>query len=678
MMAIGRLYFVALTCLAVQIVVPVLVAGAGSTGLTTSPVRRVIRLGRDRVINIGPWTSTNRKTNRRADLWLYYKHGVVDHFAVPFRFEDLLGKDQPADKWLDRNQPIRNPYKESTEAAIRCVGSEGIELARPLPIDMERSRGKRVRIFFWMKGEDAGARNSTWHCPDADTIVKDGEGRVLTSGPFKIKCQRTFPWHCFYKDIFVTEKAAGIYMRLYNKYHGTAWFSTPSWELVGEQNSYSKNERQDPYTGSLSDNPLYEPLAHHFWHGFASKYQWRFVLGSKIGMKGHTYDITTKEGLSRYYFEKAKKDPGEMNHGVLHLRSMYYTGMKNKCLPPLEEGWLEHLGKIIIEDQDPETGYWHDGKSLSLGLTFHFCSEYFRYYNIRRSDRADRIDPSRNFGEKRVPRAEQIIRTTLMMQSSYVDDHGVKRKAAWNEAAYRYTTEPDKGDEKCWLPSTWDAIYLMRLAARYVDADLQEEVYHSVKAAFRYVLHKMVYQDGTFRQKDTDDHPTRGGYMYQIMEDSSWLERRIVPDLPGPKVELVRNGDEITVVWRAPAEEHNSLRIYAAPKGTAVKKVDESYLVGVVHKTGRRVYEMDPFLAVQKIRRAMVKRWGGSMELPPPTSWRGKKYLPWKLRRIHYPLAYSDDLKPLTITVKDAATKDIYVSAATWYGEECPAATLRH
>jgi len=636
--------------------------------------RRTVRLGDDTVANIGPWTPSTRKANREPELWLHYQHGVVDHFATPFRFEDLLGEGQTAGKWLDREQPIRNPFKESTQAAIRCVRSARIELARPLPLPMDEVRGKRVRIFFWMKGRDVGARNNTWHCPDVDVIAKDAKGRVLSSSYSSLKSQRTFPWHCFYTDRFVPADAAGLYLRVYNKFHGTAWFSTPSWERLGEHTTYGSDEKQDPHTGSLSKNPLHEALAYHLGCGYGGKHEWRFVLGSKIGMKGHTHDITTKEGLRRYYFEKAKKHPDEMNHAVLHLQSMYRTGLSRKLLPPMEEGWLGHLAKIIIDDQDPETGYWHDSRDLSLGLTFHLCDMHFRYYNIPRPDRPDRIFPGQDLGLKRVPRAEQIIRTTLMMQSSYVDAEGVKRKAAWNTAAYRYTTEPDQYPDKCWLATTWDAIYLIRLASRYVGEDLQKEVHDSVKAAFRYVLHEMVYDDGTFRQKDTDDHPTSGGYMYHIMQDSSWLERRVLPDVPRPKMTLVRERDKLTVTWIEPSEMHSSLRIYAAPAGTDTAKVDESHLLGIIHRAGNKVYEMDPFLAVQKIRRAIATRWGSPMELPPPTSWRGKKYLPWKLRRIHYPLAHSDGLEPLALPDADAA--DLYVSAATWYGEECPPTLL--
>lgn len=107
------------------------------------------------ITNFGPWTPETRKQDREAELWRHDQHGVVDHFATPFRFEDLLGEGQPPDKWLDRSQPIDNPYKKSTQAARRCDGSAGIELARPVPLPNEQVRGKRVRIFFSATGTSA-------------------------------------------------------------------------------------------------------------------------------------------------------------------------------------------------------------------------------------------------------------------------------------------------------------------------------------------------------------------------------------------------------------------------------------------------------------------------------------------------------------------------------------------
>jgi len=86
---------------------------------------------------------------------------------------------------------------------------------------------------------------------------------------------------------------------------------------------------------------------------------------------------------------------------------------------------------------------------------------------------------------------------------------------------------------------------------------------------------------------------------------------------------------------------------------------------------------MDPFLAVQKIRRAMSDRWGSSMELPDAGNWRGKYYLPWKLRQIHYPIPHTEDLEPLTLRIDGLGSKRVYVSAATWYGEESPLAAVQ-
>ena len=622
------------------------------------------------VVNIGPWTQESRKTGREPDLWLHYMHGVVDHFAATVRWEDMLGPGQDGEHWLTDEHPIRTPFKESGLAAVRCRRSDAIDLAKPIPLDIRAVRGSRIRLFVWMKGEDVGARNNTWHCPSMVVICRDAAGKVLSSSDSHFKTQRTFPWHCYYTDRFVPEKAAGIYLRLFNKFHGVASFGALSWERVTDANTYSADEKQDPHTGSLAKNPLHDPLGYHLQCGFGFRYPWRFVLGEAIGMHGHTHDITTTEGLRRYYFEKAKKHPDEMNHAVLYLQSLYRNGTSHGLLPPMGKGWLESLADILIDDQDPETGFWHDGKSLSLGLTFHLCDMHFRYYGIPRADREDLIYPGQDLGLRRVPRAERIVRTALRQQSTWVDENGERRRAAWNRAAYGYTTDPDKSGQKCYLGSTWDAIYLLRLASRYVEADLQEEVYDAVRDAFDYVLRHMVYDDGTFRQHDTDPHPTSGEYLGGIMRDVSWLERRVLEEIAAPELDVDTGAGGLRVTWRQPVGPQNSVRLYAVPTEAHGAAVDHSALVGIIQRRGGRAHEMDPFLAVWKIRRATAERWGGTGDLPPAESWRGRKYLPWKLRQVRHPLAQSNDMAPLMLPEDTTKGKVLYASAATWYGEE--------
>ena len=658
--------------------------GAVLVGARATPAGRAGEAGsaplprsKPAIVDLGPQFPDARKAGRRPELWRHYMHGVVDRYAVPVRWADMLGPEQDRERWLTDAHPIRTPLKESDVPVIRCRRSDSIELSKPIPLDMDAVRGKKIRLFVWMKGEDVGARNNTWHCPSMVVISKDAAGKVLSSSDSHFKTQRSFPWHCYYTDRFVPEKAAGVYIRLFNKFHGTAYFGTLSWELVTNANTYSADEKQDPHTGSLAKNPLHDPLAYHLQCGFGYRYPWRFVLGEAIGMRGHTHDITTKAGLRSYYFEKAKKHPDEMNHAVLYLQSLYRNGVKRELLPPMEDGWLETFADILVGDQDPETGFWHDGRRLSLGLTFHLCDMHFRYYGIPRADREDLIYPGQDLGLRCVPRAETIIRTALRQQSTWVDEESVRRRAAWNRAAYGYTTEPDTYEQKCYLGSTWDAIYLIRLASRYVGPDLQEEVYGAVKDAFEYVLRRIVYEDGTFRQHDTDSHPTSGEYMGGIMRDVSWLERRVLEAIPEPDLVAETGKDGVRLTWRTPVGSQNSVRVYAVPEGVAGARVEHSALVGIIHRRGRKVHEMDPFLAVWKIRRAAAERWGGTTDLPPAESWRGRKYLPWKLRQIRYPLARRDDLAPLTLPPHTTKGKVLYASAATWYGEESKPVRIR-
>ncbi|MBN1554102.1 MAG: hypothetical protein JXA11_05105, partial [Phycisphaerae bacterium] len=175
---------------------------------------------------------------------------------------------------------------------------------------------------------------------------------------------------------------------------------------------------------------------------------------------------------------------------------------------------------------------------------------------------------------------------------------------------------------------------------------------------------------------DTDEHPTSSSYLGEILEDTAWLERRILPEIPQPTVSMKCEGKEVAFTWSNPVGNQNSVRIYAVPKGTPAEKINESHIVGVIHRTGKKLSEMDPLLAVQKIRLATVNRWGGTMELPPPDDWRGKRYLPWKLRQIPYDenhsLPHSDNLQPLSLSIERLKDKDVYVSAVQWYGEESP------
>ena len=638
----------------------------------------IIQLEKYRIVNIGNWKPTAREKDRPADLWRYYMHGAVDHFATPIPFEALFDSPEKAKQWLDPKAIIDTPYKKSDLPAMKLTVNEQKRLCKfyflkPLPIKVQEFRKKCLLFYFWAKADDLGGFTIrlTFKTSTGETLSNQN-----VASPNLVFTRGTFPWHCYYGYWFIPQEADTIYLSLEAwGYHGTVWFSNFSWEPKSPDSFLRWNNRQDPLTGSSAPNPDYDEMP-ELLDGVVNGYKWNFLLGKKAGIKGEPYDISTKSGYRDYYFNRAKKLGGDHLHrAVRDLPNKLLFAQKYNLLPvPLEEGWFENYKKMLLEDQDTETGFWRTADGVpSLGLTFHLVHANFNYYDIQRPDRKDQINEKDLQGSifKRVPHAEKIVQNLLFLQSSYIDECGVKRKAAWCHAAYDYTKTPDGYKDKCWLCSTWDAIFLARNASRFVNKELQTQVYQSVKDAFRYVLHKCVQDDYQFKQHDTDKGPSSGAFMAHIVGDSSYLERKIDIVRESPDVTFEAEGEDLTFSWKKKDKGDGiAVRIYIVPAGLKPEEINEKYLIGVIHHTGYKIYEMDPFIATYKIFQASLNRFGDKFRTQPETAFGGNEYVWWKLRMINYPLPYTNDGKPLTLKIKDHKNKDIYVSTINWYGEE--------
>ncbi len=603
---------------------------------------------------------------RPAELWRWYMHGITDDKATPVRL-DAIPELAPL---LDSKTRLDTPFKKSGEAAVKLMKPK--EVTFPLLTDCKAVRGKKIRIFFWLKGFKVGYKDG-WHAPNIVVIPRDRDGRSLYAYDSGFHTEGTYPWHCYYVDRFIPKETESLWLKLYTP-NGVAHFTGIGWEPVGPENTYDANFEQDPHSGSLAPNVCYDQMPEHMTQGQGTKYPWEWLRGGKIGLIGQPDDVTTKAGFRDYYFNMAKKRPEHMNHAILYMGGMFRSGQEQKLLPPMEDGWLENFAQILMADQDPATGYWHDGKALSLGLTFHLCNMHFRRYELQRSDRED-ISSSLALVDY-VPRAREMILQTLKQQSTWTAPDGVTRPAAWSRAAYRYTLKPDDSKDKCYLGSTWDAIYLLRLASRCVDDPaLKAQVYDSVKNAMFYMLHKNVTDDGQWLSSDLDDHPSNPSYIVNIMQDVHYLERKIDPAMPTPEVSCrpsASGGTEFSGKVPAGAD---SIRIYIADSGIPAGKIDETSLAGVIQRTGHKFYEMDPFVGCDKTRHALNRRFGTSLELPPESDWRGKRYLPWKFRKLKLPLPFTTDNQPLTLPAK-LDGKAVYISSCNWYGEESPLVPL--
>lgn len=586
----------------------------------------------------------DRKSNRPAELWETYMHGIVDEFATPLspRFPDA--KQIPV--------KIETPYLSCETGAFEVLKGESLLSATVL--DVEKFRGKTLRFFYWMRGFETGDRpviNSYHDAPQFYVVIKDGKDRTLSKNISHNGAVGTFPWHCYYRDVFIPPTGARVRLLIENLNGGKAEFARFRFEPVEAANTYSGDERQDPATGSVAAFPRYEPINFHFFaKPFGTKYVWNFLRGPSSGMIGQPYDLTTIDGLRRYFKESVKTDLDQMNHGIMYFPMRYHQAKEANVLPPMEEGWLEELARLIIADQDPRTGFWGT-KAIpqSMSVTFHYTDMLFSF-GIERYDAEAQPDPRRCLAAA-MPHAEEMVRSTLKLQSTKDGE-----LAAWSAAAYNFTETPDAGKSGCQLGSTMNAIRLLRTCRRFVSPELQQEIDRSVKAAFRYALTHVILPDGVYKQQDVDKIATKASYWPSVIEYSRYLERRLDPQLPAPKLERTADGALRCPEW---PEKQNSIRLYALAEN---ESPENSRLCGIISRGGERIIDLDPILATRRMAAAAKSNWG-------PKSFPSRGYLHDKVfgdTPRELPAAVAGEPLP----VKVPAGKKLYAATVDWYGAE--------
>lgn len=589
-------------------------------------------------------TPEDRKSNRPAELWETYMHGVVDDFAEPLspRFPGV--KPVPV--------KIETPFVTCEVEAFEVP--KGKSLLSATVLGVEKFRGKTLRFFYWMRGFETGARpvvNSYHDAPQFYVVIKDGQDRTLSKNISHNGAVGTFPWHCYYRDVFIPPTGARARLLIENLNGGKAEFARFRFEPVEAANTYSGDDRQDPATGSVAAFPRYEPINFHFFaKPFGTKHVWNFLRGPAAGMIGQPYDLTTIDGLRRYFKESVKTDLDQMNHGIMYFPMRYHQAKEANALPPMEDGWLEELARLIIADQDPRTGFWGtQAIPQSMSVTFHYTDMLFSF-GIDRYDAEAQPDPRRCLAAA-MPHAEEMVRSTLKLQSTKDGE-----LAAWSAAAYNFTDKPDAGKSGCQLGSTMNAIRLLRTCRRFVSPELQQEIDRSVKAAFRYALTHVILPDGVYKQQDVDAIATKASYWPSVIEYSRYLERRRDPELPAPKLERTADGAFRCGEW---PEKQNSIRFYALAEN---ETPENSRLCGIISRGGDRMIDFDPIIATRRMAAAAKSNWG-------PKTFPSRGYLYDKVFQDpprELPAAVGGE--PLRIAVP--AGKKLYAAAVDWYGAE--------
>lgn len=598
---------------------------------------------------------------RPVELWETYQWGRTDEHATPIPWQQMLGAEQEPPIFDERTAP------PDGAASIRMTARDATyRFGRPIPVPGPIG-GRLVRFYLWMRGEDVASEVSTWGAPRFKIVFCDADGGSFVTRQRITWTIGTYPWHCYHGEFRIPRDAASMYLVLVADRigDGTAWFGRFSWEFIDAlTGTWDGDALQDPVTGSVALNTRYDFLS---WHlsGLkthrATRYPFRFMKG---GLPGQPLDITSLAGLRRYFHEVALYRADGMHRGLPGLAWFHERYAETGLIPPLEDGWLDELYRVVADVQDPETGYWYyldrSGdcvrRRLSLGLTFHVGGSVFAYRG------------------RELPRPEEIVETTLSQQSSFVARDGERRLAAWGGEAYDFTRHPDRDPVKCRLVTTWDAVGLVRFAWPQLPEATRQRAWYAVRHAVRYALDHNMLPNGLFLQQDTDTQLTSDEFVFGILGDSRFLERHVNADIPAPRVSSERRGETLHLTFASEHPDVVSFRVYAVPPTPEDHAFDYDSIVGIGQVDGVIIYSKDPLLIVQRIMEAYARTWDESMSRLV----RRPRVKPVAERVAMLP----DDLpvakrgEPVVIVLEQVRGARLLVTAVSRYNEESPPAAV--
>jgi hypothetical protein len=567
----------------------------------------------------GPWTADQRKTQRPPQLWGLYMHGVVDHFATPVPWQQLLGDDQSPQRWLDPTVTLRTELKISSMPSLRLQTGDSIELSKPIPMPKRVSGSGTVRVFVWLAGSkangDAGAELIPSRTPTLDILSRDAEGRTLAIYRGPIHTRGTFNWHCYYVDVpqqlgrVGTTKSAGLFLQLRNPTSGTVWFSTLGTELVDEVNSYTPEEMQDPVTGSLAPFPAMDELVVHLMAGQAYAHPWRFLSGAQGGA-GAIPNLTDPAVLREYMLNASKSDDTGSLGGCVFLGPWLYAAKQHPELLKLDDAWHDAFRETLLSLQDPETGFWGTPNTpRSMVATALVVENLWGGPEMPRGAESTPARPWLNSGGGSLPKAGAIMDAVLDARTQR--QAGGVETGAWGGLAYEWRDKGETELDICSLAATRNAFVLLRTAGAYLGVPEQARAQRAMTSAWRSVFQLCVLDNGLWKLTARDTAVTRPAFLPRILELSPFLEERTDESIKAPDFTAARNGSgALEFAWKSPSAEIQSVRIFAAPKDAPVEDVHLKHLVGVIERDGSTIWTMDPVRVVGRIHEAALARWG--------------------------------------------------------------------
>lgn len=685
---------------------------------------RVIIFGKDRVDNLWvPERRGQRLPAPDASFWRFFMHAQTDVFARIVPWQLVLIPAQAG--VMDFSNRVENSVKKSTLPSIKVTGGTQVVPAKPIVSleQLEKLRGRMIRVFVWIKGQDTGRGNALWHAsPTVSMHLKDANDTLVDTTNSVFRTRGTYPWFCYYVDVrvpygiktaadvvkaetaevpaegapaeaepdnvgsfadllmlgdggngvddvlenlfeVVLPTGGGLYISLHNPSSGTAWFADLSWREIAERDALAnvmmKEQRVDPLSGSLAPNPDYDELPMHIFFGLSKNRPWTFLGGTKV-----LPNLTQKAQLEAY-LDSIEGDWTHMLHVVPYLAYIYNTGQILKCTPAFQDGWSQSLLQRLQALQDPRTGMWTVSEWPNLLVTRRIVENSFRTQHIQRRDRPLHKTPWLSIDQAPLPMAERLCESILKAQRR---DLGGSKLAGWNVYAFQPEDlaapgQANRGD----LCATDAAVTTLRLVQPLLPADRQNDVQEAIYGAWDFVMSRLVLPNGLWRQQDGDTRISHPRFFFSLIEATPWLEFRQNGE-PAPQLSV----DYITptmlrIGWPKPASPYVAVRIYMAPGELPQGDLREEHIIAILQPNSSSLLAFDPLLALQRIAQAAQERWRITPESEDAV------YTAEKLRALSPKVQIVPRGKQAEITMPPpeagAAPYKLYAAAITRYGE---------
>jgi hypothetical protein len=664
-------------------------------------------------VSVDAWQAENLWMRKRAaagqkssDVWRFFMHAFRDHKARPLPWQKLFADDKEAAKWLDSEQSLSNPVKTSNFPVLLLDGQQMLVFPKPV-LDIPQLsalRGRSIRFFVWIKGEDCGLERPLWNgAPTLTLSLKDSLDNLISTESSLFKTRGTFPWFCYYLEIeipallntTVIEKknvasedsddlqldlmmalfdpalaampklpdGGGLYLTINNLGSGKAWFSTLAWEIADQVNSLPKNQWADPVSGSRAPNPDYDELPMHLFFGIDPEKHWTFLKGNK-----NSPDLTTLKGLEEY-FQLAAKDWFHLQYGVALLGYLNATGTVLKQTDDLEPGWHEALRNHIMALQNPTTGLWGAGGSDSLMVTLAIVNNCFNPKTLPRIDRPQEETPWLDIGAQGLPNSSALLNSLL---AARLKDPASGKAKAWNRFAFQPEyLGAEQRDKTCDLGATSAAVQILaQIAAQSIINTDKEAALQAIQEAWEFAITNFVTPEFLWKQNDLSATVTSSAYMFPLFEATSWLEPKLNRQLLPPAIEAAEiPGDKYRLRWNDQKTSFASLRVYAAPEELPPEQLSERHLVAILNRSGRSPLTADPLFSLQTFAATAHKRWGITLESE------SAQYLAEKLAGIPSSLVIADGAEEVIFPIRknleseEPVTFKYYFNAVTNYGE---------